>query len=303
MTFNIRTQTIFDGLNHWSRRKQMVFDVLADNAADVIGLQEAKASQLYQIRQALPSYGVYSAGRSDGIDGGESCPILYRESRFTLADSGTFWFSDTPSVPGSKDWGNLPPRICSWAYLVEKESGIGFYVYNLHLDNLSQRSRRKSTRLLTQQIADRITSDPYLIMGDFNMERNNPAMHYLQTARAGLLQMITKDAWQLIHPDKATGTRHGFRGRFSGPQIDHIRICDGMQALDAKIDHHHVNGRYPSDHFPVIAEVLIGHPADSKYTSAALQPSNQQPGKKAIRVFKIGDTTERHEISKTHSQL
>ena len=270
MTFNIRTKTFIDGFNGWSHRKQMVFDTLADNAADVIGLQEARNSQLQQIRKALPDYSVYSAGRNDGLASGESCPILYRKSRLSLKEAGTFWFSDTPSVPGTKDWGNMPPRICSWAHLTENSSGNSFYVYNLHLDNLSQHSREKSIRLLTQQIAARKTADPFLIVGDFNMEQNNPAMEFLETAHAGLVQGI-RDVWQLIHPGKSVGTRHGFHGSFSGPQIDHILICDSIQALDARIDNRQVNGRYPSDHFPVIAKVLIGRSTGRKYTSATLQ--------------------------------
>lgn len=275
MTFNIRTRTIIDGPNHWNRRKQMVFDMLADNAADVVGLQEARNSQLQHIRKALPEYGVYSAGRSDGLAGGESCPILYRKNRLSLKEAGTFWFSDTPSVPGSKDWGNLPPRICSWAHLVENSSGKSFYVYNLHLDNFSQNSREKSTRLLTQQIAARKTADPFLIMGDFNMEPSNPAMAFLQTAHAGVVQSI-KDVWQLIHPEKTIGTRHGFDGGTSGPQIDHILICDSIQALDARIDNRQVNGRYPSDHFPLIANVLIGRSPIPKYTN--ITPQNSGTG-------------------------
>jgi endonuclease/exonuclease/phosphatase family metal-dependent hydrolase len=270
MTFNIRTRTVIDGFNGWNHRKQIVFDMLADNAADVIGLQEAKASQIRDIRNALPAYGVYSVGRSDGLAGGESCPILYRKSRLSLKEAGTFWFSDTPSIPGTKDWGNMPPRICSWAYLVENNSGDGFYVYNLHLDNLSQHSREKSIRLLTQQIAARKTTDPFLIVGDFNMEQNNPAMAFLKTAHAGLVQGI-RDAWESIHPNKSIGTRHGFHGSMYGPQIDHILICDSIQALDARIDNRQVNGRYPSDHFPVIAKVQISHPTGSRYTGATSQ--------------------------------
>jgi endonuclease/exonuclease/phosphatase family metal-dependent hydrolase len=266
MTFNIRTRTIIDGPNHWNHRKQIVFDMLADNAADVIGLQEAKSSQLRQIRQALPDYGVYSAGRNDGLASGESCPILYRKSRLSLKEAGTFWFSDTPSVPGTKDWGNMPPRICSWAHLVENSSGNSFYLYNLHLDNLSQHSREKSIRLLTKQIAARKTADPFLIVGDFNMEQSNPAMAFLETAHAGLVQSI-KDVWELIHPNKNIGTRHGFHGSTSGPQIDHILICDSIQALDARIDNRQVNGRYPSDHFPVIAKVHIGRSPTPDYTN------------------------------------
>lgn len=283
MTFNIRTRTFIDGFNGWTHRRQMVFDMLADNAADVVGLQEAETSQIRDIRKALPTYGVYSAGRSDGLAGGESCPILYRKSRLSLKETGTFWFSDTPSVPGSKDWGNMPPRICSWAHLTENSSGNGFYVYNVHLDNLSQRSREKSIRLLTQQIAARKTADPFLIVGDFNMEQSNPAMAFLETAHAGLVQGI-QDVWELIHPNKSIGTRHGFDGGMSGPQIDHILICDSIQALDARIDNRQVNGRYPSDHFPVIAKILIARPNGLQYTNVTSQnaatriPRQDPPG-------------------------
>ncbi|GAI64347.1 unnamed protein product, partial [marine sediment metagenome] len=32
--------------------------------------------------------------------------------RFNVDESGTFWFSDTPQVPGSSHWGNACVRIC-----------------------------------------------------------------------------------------------------------------------------------------------------------------------------------------------
>ena len=106
-------------------------------------------------------------------------------------------------------------------------------------------------------IAARRTSDPFLVMGDFNMEQKNPAMDALETVYNGAVTAITRDVWQLIHPDKSIGTRHGFNGRFTGPQIDHIRICNNIRALDARIDNHNVNGRYPSDHFPVYADLKM----------------------------------------------
>ena len=46
MTFNIRYGLADDGENHWVRRKELVFDAIADHAADVIGLQESLDFQL-----------------------------------------------------------------------------------------------------------------------------------------------------------------------------------------------------------------------------------------------------------------
>ena len=271
MTFNIRTRTIIDGLNHWNRRKGLVNDVIADNSADIVGLQEAKNSQLKYVESALPEYTAYAIGRSNGQRGGESCPILYRTDRFSLLDAGTFWFSDTPSVAGSKGWGNLPPRICSWVHLVETNTGSGLYVYNLHLDNLSQKSRAKSVQLLTEKIAARETNEPFIVMGDFNMEMTNPAMRWLNRIGIGKPRLASTDVWQSIHPNRSLGTRHGFSGRTSGPQIDHIRISSNLHATDARIDARNRNGRYPSDHFPVVANIQLGEPRHGRSTTAAAQ--------------------------------
>jgi len=176
-----------------------------------------------------------------------------------LIDSGTFWFSKTPEKPGSKRWGNLFPRICSWVHLVDKTDETGFYVYNLHLDNLSQKSRRKSVKLLAKQVGGRKTDDPFIVMGDFNMELDNPAMQYLQKPGSANPHPKMVDSWQSLHPGKrrGIGTRHGFRGGVSGPRIDHIPISESARALEVNIDRRRVNGRYPSDHFPVIAKIFL----------------------------------------------
>lgn len=258
MSFNIRVDTFFDGFNCWNRRKQLVFNTLADNAADVIGLQEALDHQVRHIQQALPQYSHYAAGRNNGKQEGESCAIFYRKDRFELADSGTFWFSDTPTKPGSKGWGNLWPRICSWVFLTEKASGAGFYVYNVHFDVFSQNSRQKSAELLAKRIAARKTHDPFIVMGDFNMGLDNPAMVYLENINSETPYPRMLTAWQSLHPGQTgDGTRHNFRGSISGPKIDHIPICDNARVLEVKIDRWNINGRYPSDHFPVIAKILL----------------------------------------------
>ena len=250
MTFNIRVDTFLDGFNGWNSRRQIVCDVLAGNAADVIGLQEALDSQVENIQQAMPQYSNYMAGRNDGMQKGESCSIFYRNDRFVRDDCGTFWFSDTPEKP-SKDWGALWPRICSWVHLIEKETGSGFYVYNVHLDVFSQNSREKSVELLAKRIAARKNSDPFIVMGDFNMEVDNPAMAHLQN-----IGMV--DAWQAMHPGESPpGTHHNFNGHASGAKIDHIPICENSTALEVKIDQSCFDGRYPSDHFPVIATISL----------------------------------------------
>ncbi|MEJ2704141.1 MAG: endonuclease/exonuclease/phosphatase family protein [Sedimentisphaerales bacterium] len=275
MSFNIRVDTLLDGLNRWAGRRQRVIDMLVDHTPDVIGLQEALDHQVLQIQQALPRYRHYAIGRTDGKRKGETCAIFYRKDRFTLGDSGTFWFSDTPSKPGSKDWGNLWPRICSWAYLKEKATGGGFYVYNVHLDVLSQNSRQKSAELLARRITARRTADPFIVMGDFNMELDNPAMAYLENLDFETPYPRMRTAWQLVHPGLAGGsTRHSFiDSPTSGPKIDHIPICDGARALDVQIDRRRIDGGYASDHFPLIAKIdLATRPEPFGSVAANIRP-------------------------------
>ena len=261
MTFNIRANNVLDSLDSWYFRKQTVFDIFTDHTADVIGLQETRYSQLQQIQQTLPQYSYYAVGRYDGMQSGESCPIFYRKERFTLLDSGTFWFSDTPNVPGTIDWGNIVPRICSWVHLLEKGQNTSFYVYNLHLDSFSQNSRENSVRLLAKKVAERKTQAPFIVMGDFNMAMYNPAMMYLMKFGYQTPYPKMVDAWLSVYPDQSeTPTCQKLGGLFLGPNIDHIQMSEDIRALDVTIDSRKMNGRYGSDHFPVIAKILLTNP-------------------------------------------
>ena len=285
MTFNIRVDTVLDGWHRWKQRKNMVIDTIKANAADIVGLQEAENDQVQLIQYAMPQYRQYAVGRNNGKQKGETCVIFYRHDRFTLLDSDTFWFSNTPTRPGSKDWGNLWPRICSWVHLLDKTTGKAFYVYNVHLDNLSQNSRELSVKMLAGRIAARKTRDPFIVMGDFNMELSNPAMRYLQnyTSQTPYPRMI--DTWSSVHfREPSIGTRHGFHGKTSGPRIDHIPVCENTIPLEAKIDRRQYDGKYPSDHFPVIAKILFKDAHQVTYkdteddTTVPIIPKPVKPG-------------------------
>ena len=257
MTINIRYGTADDGPNSWENRKEVVFDVLGKYGQDVVGLQEAMYFQIYQIQRALPQYQIIAASRDDGKRTGEACPILFRKDRFRRIDSGTFWFSNSPWKP-SKHWGNEVPRICTWVHLAEIASGDSFYVYNLHLDHRSQLSRQKSVELLAKEISKRPTNDPFVVLGDFNMEMGNPAMLYMQKIGYQSPTPRLVDSWQMLYrAEKPAGTYHGFKGDLSGAKIDHVLVPDDTEIIEVGIDRRAFGGRYPSDHFPVYAEIRL----------------------------------------------
>jgi endonuclease/exonuclease/phosphatase family metal-dependent hydrolase len=262
MTFNIRYGTANDGENQWNNRKEMVFDVIRNHSSDVIGLQEALRFQIDAIREAHPVYGEIGVAREDGYEEGEYSSVLYSTDRFGVAESGTFWFSDTPEIAGSNTWGNACVRICSWARLIETKTGKALYIFNLHLDHVSQPSREKSAVLLAERIENRRFKDPFVVTGDFNAGENNPVIKYLKSeitvegpdGRKVETSVPMIDTFRVLHPDvKDVRTAHGFRGGKQGNKIDYIFVPPGTKVLKAEILYDNIDGRYPSDHYPVIA--------------------------------------------------
>lgn len=262
MTFNIRYGTANDSENSWNNRKEMVFDVIRNHPSDVVGLQEALRFQIDAIREAHPVYGEIGVAREDGYGEGEYSSVLYRTDRFGVGESGTFWFSDTPEIAGSNTWGNTCVRICSWARLIETKTGNAFYIFNLHMDHVSQPSREKSAVLLAERIKNRRFKDPFVVTGDFNAGENNPVIKYLKSeiavdgpdGRKAKTSVPMMDTFRVLHPDvKDVRTSHGFRGGKQGNKIDYIFVPPGTKVLKAEILYDNVNGQYPSDHYPVIA--------------------------------------------------
>jgi endonuclease/exonuclease/phosphatase family metal-dependent hydrolase len=251
LSFNIRYGTAKDGENEWTRRRAMVFDLLREQDADLIGLQEALDFQIDEIVAAAPGYATIGVGRDDGGARGEFAAILFRKSRFRVAEAGTFWLSDTPTVPGSKTWGNDITRICTWARLIDRD-GRGFFLYNVHLDHQSQPSRERSTQLLRERIDARsFTTDPVLVTGDFNVGEANPALKTL------LGPFV--DTFRAVRPhEKPAGTFTAFKfGNVEGDKIDYILAQPDTDVMHADILRFSREQRYPSDHFPVVARVRL----------------------------------------------
>ena len=266
MSFNIRYGTANDGENRWPNRRQMVFDVIRDHKSDVVGLQEALKFQIDEILEAVPGFGLIGVGREDGKTKGEYSAILYDRNRFKVDESGTFWLSDTPEVPGSITWGNACTRICTWARLIEKTSGKAFYAFNVHLDHISQPSREKSVVLLSQRIRSREHPDPFVVTGDFNVGESNSVVTYLKgTVRlsgggkwehASPVPMV--DTFRMKFPEMGdVGTFNGFKGRRTGEKIDYVFTPAEVKVYEAQILYVNIDGRYPSDHFPVIARLRL----------------------------------------------
>jgi endonuclease/exonuclease/phosphatase family metal-dependent hydrolase len=73
------------------------------------------------------------------------------------------------------------------------------------------------------------------------------------------------DTFRVLHPaEPEAGTFNAFTmGTTTGPKIDYVLVQPGTTVLAASIVRASRDGRYPSDHFPVTARMLLPPPAST----------------------------------------
>ena len=97
-------------------------------------------------------------------------------------------------------------------------------------------------------------------MGDFNAPEDSTVLNYIsgRSNLTSLPHLHAVDSYRIHHPKtKDVGTYNGFIGKSNGPKIDYIMVKSDIQVIEASILKSNRKGRYPSDHFPVTAQLRI----------------------------------------------
>ena len=255
MSFNVRYGTAPDGVNAWANRRALLMSTVRAFDPDLLGAQEALAFQCDELRTELPGHAFVGVGRDDGKSKGEFSPIFYRADRFERIDSGQFWLSETPEIPGSKSWDSAITRLAMWVRLRDRRGNGRELVYvNTHWDHAGADARLHSARLIRDRIASLAAPGTAVILtGDLNCTEDDEP--YAVLIVRGDDALILADAYRTAHPERQTdeATFHGFKGTIAGSRIDFVFHNSRLQALDAGIDRAHEREVFPSDHYPVTA--------------------------------------------------
>ncbi|HUF63745.1 MAG TPA: endonuclease/exonuclease/phosphatase family protein [Verrucomicrobiales bacterium] len=265
VTFNIRFANPDDGPNAWEHRSSIASDLIRRLDPDILGVQEALASQIRDLEAALPHLSREGVGRDDGLEAGEFSPIFYRNDRFQRIEGGTFWLSGTPEEAGSNTWGAACVRICTWLLLEDKATQRRFAVYNAHFDHQAAAARARSARLIAQTIVKRGHHEiPYLILGDLNATPDDAPLRFLIGDGAiiepdGPLETSPLPLRNTLQGPDAGQRRtfNGWRGGTTGEQIDYILAPPFARVLGSAIIRSNTGGRFPSDHYPVSATLAF----------------------------------------------
>ncbi len=169
MTFNVRLLTGNDGVNKWDARRDLVAEMLHAEDPDVIGTQELFKQQGDDIVERLPQFVWFGVGRRGG-DEDEHMGVFYQKDRLRVIASGNFWLSDTPDVAGSRTWGNLYPRMVTWARFERIADGATFTFYNTHFPyrDIDEPVRVRCAELIRDRLGKLPASERVILVGDFN---------------------------------------------------------------------------------------------------------------------------------------
>jgi endonuclease/exonuclease/phosphatase family metal-dependent hydrolase len=257
MTLNIRFDNPGDGINAWIHRIPLVEDYMGKMKPDIVGMQENLFHQNEDLLRVMPGYAYIGKGRDDGEKGGEFSPVFYRTDRFTLLETGQFWLSETPDIPGSIGWEAILPRVVSWALLNDKESNTSLYVFNTHYSHVSDLARRKSMEFMSEQIKKIAGDNKVIVTGDFNITKGSELYydmlaHLYKNNRLHNVELIAENPVV-----DAKSSFNAFRHGTSSRVIDYIFVDHHFEVIEYAIDRVKDGDVFISDHWPVWARIRI----------------------------------------------
>ena len=253
MSFNLRydARAPAGDPDHWPDRAPLVGRLLGVERPAVIGVQEPLFHQLAVVSAALPGYAAVGFGREGGSRS-EHSSVLYDADRLRLTGWDQQWLSDTPAVIASSTWGNDLPRIFVRCEFTDLASGVTFTLINTHLDHRSEEARRRGAEQIAREVG--AAAGPVIVTGDFNCAAGDSAPWQILVAAGLADSWLTAD--QQDSPD--TATWHGYDAPPpGGTRIDWIMVSAQIDVRSAKINTWTDAGRWPSDHCPVQAELVI----------------------------------------------
>ena len=270
MTFNVLYHGARSAAGDWPVRRGLVEEVLDRWRPCVVGFQEATELQLEHLVRDHPEYDVVPgpvsgqtrlpewARRGERVqDAGEWCPLFYRRDLFRVAAHGAFWLSHDADEPGSVLAGTWLPRVVNWARFESLENGRPISIFNTHVDFLPWAAKR-SAHVLWERLQRDWDGTAQVVMGDFNAAPGGAIHRCLlrECARHGGAPNFRDALEAAAHREGPNETFHAGRGRRRWPgRIDHLFFRPAALRVERCVTiTHGLNGRFPSDHYPVMVE-------------------------------------------------
>lgn len=267
MSFNMKRNYLHYGKHRWEMRAALVARCIRENLPDLLGTQELTSISLSDMKRLLPEYACVGEGR-DGGENGEYSAVFYLKERFIPIFADTFWLSRTPDIP-SRAWFAPFRRICTTCRLLDTSTGKQLQIYNTHLDHISYFARVNGLRLILRKMAELeklYGHVPVVFTGDFNAKPSSRTLRELEQQMLRDPRMIhLQNSYNVLAQQSPGRSYHGFGGAVEGSPIDYIFTSKDILLQAVQIQHDSFDSYYPSDHYPVVAqlELLAGSSSET----------------------------------------
>ena len=262
MNFNV----YFD-LSDTKRDPQDVITSVKQKSPDVFGLNESGKDWIELFLADSEISAVYDCSWGSAAEKGEGAsynPIFYRKDKYDLVESGTKWLSANPNkmsmFPYAKHY-----KIMSYAILRDKASGKEFMYLNVHLDGSNDADAQVAlaeVRVKQAEVIKNFTKEysylPIVIGGDFNEGPSSSVIKGMST------NTRFKYAMSVAKTKVDIGTTKKVNSKFEliekGGVLDYIFVTtESVTVKKYEQFDNIIDGKYPSDHLPVYAEISISY--------------------------------------------
>jgi len=239
-------------------REQMVATIL-QNDIDVFGTQEDNHENNAVFMELLGTYSSYK-GVGEKDNGNH---IYWKTDKFDLIKQGFFYLSNTPGNK-SKYEDSTQYRTLSYVILKDKETGKQFLFVDAHLDyQASEATRIKQITVLGNLIgkikkSNNVNDIPIILLGDFNTistKENGAIPKFLSTypsfVQTSAIAEKKGDTGETLVSQEDFVTR--YHGAYDYIFVSVDNVCTNYYTVVDNVK----DGKYPSDHLPVMAVIDV----------------------------------------------
>ena len=250
MSFNVRCKN--DGEQTITNRSKVALEVIKQYAPDSFGVQECTPRWKRILAFNLDGkYACVGAARDYYGPFTEYSSIYYLKDKYNCIDSGTFWLSETPEKRWTKSFDSACFRVASWALLEDKETGLRYTHINTHLYHVLNTTREAQMKVLIECVNKVANGSPIVMTGDFN-DFEDSLVYAAARESFNDSKFVAKTS-----DEGRTFTSYGTKKEDGTGAIDYIFISPEVEVDTYKIIRNTVQGIYPSDHYPIVADINL----------------------------------------------
>ena len=222
---------------------------------DIIGTQETTTELHEKCLSMLDGY-AYFRGEAYTENNMRGNYIYWRADKFKALEMGHRYMTDTPTVR-SKLEGSREYRGFNYLYLESAETGNRFLFLNLHADyRANEETRVMQLKAVTAFLQEAEWKDlPAIVVGDFN-----------STASQACIPAFLADNPRMVMTSEIAESKGDTGPTLVGSEFtkrlpyvfDYIFVTkDRINTMYYSVLDNVTDGKYPSDHLPVVADLEI----------------------------------------------